>query len=87
MDKIKLLNKMEVGIPLILITTWQDKTFRKPTLYAGTDGYGLYYFIDDTGRYKCTIGYIREHIQILTELETDEDIAEIVKLNQKIERG
>lgn len=87
MNIIKLLNNMEVGTPLILTTKWQDEAHRRPTIYAGTDGEGLYYFIDNTGKYKCTIGYIRNHIQIKTKLETNEDIIEIAELNKRMKGG
>lgn len=83
-DAIKLLNKLEVGIPLIVKTTWQGLTMRKVSLYAGTDGSGTYNFIDDTGVYKMTTGYIKEHCTISQELDQDEDLFEVVKLIDKV---
>ena len=87
MDAIKLLNNMEVGTPLIVTTKWQDLTYREVTLYAGTDGMNTYNFVDDTGSYRMTAGYIREHCTIETTLETDEDICELTKLIKKVKGG
>ena len=87
MDTIKLLNKLEVGIPLIVTTKWQDLISRKVNLYAGTDGAGTYNFIDNTGVYKMTTGYIREHCTISQELDQEEDLYEVVKLIDKVKGG
>ena len=87
MDTIKLLNKLEVGIPLIVTTKWQDLISRKVTLYGGTDGSGTYNFIDDTGAYKMTTGYIREHCTISQELDQEEDLFKVVKLIDKVKGG
>lgn len=87
MDAIKLLNNMEVGIPLIVTTKWQDLISRKVTIYAGTDGMGTYNFVDDNGPYRMTTGYIKEHCTIETTLETDEDICELTKLIKKVKGG
>ena len=84
MDTIKLLDKTIVGMPLIITTKWQDITHRSVSIYAGTEGDGIYNFIDKSGWYKATAGYIREHITIDNTLYTDEDIAEVAKLNKKI---
>lgn len=87
MDTIKLLNKLEVGIPLIVTTKWQGSTIRKVSLYGGTDGAGAYNFIDDTGAYRMTTGYIREHCTISQELDQEEDLFEVVKLIDKVKGG
>lgn len=84
MDTIKLLNKLEVGIPLIVTTKWQDLISRKVTLYGGTDGAGTYNFIDDTGVCKMTTGYIKDHCTISQELDQEEDLFEVVKLIDKV---
>lgn len=84
MDAIKLLDKTIVGMPLIITTKWQDITHRSVSIYAGTEGDGIYNFIDKSGWYKLTTGYIKDHITIDSTLYTDEDIAEIAKLNEKI---
>lgn len=86
MDKIKLLNKLEVGMPLIVTTKWQDIISRKVTLYAGTDGVGTYNFIDDSGPYKMTTGYIKEHCTIDQELDQDEDLFQLAQLINEIKR-
>lgn len=83
MDTIKLLNNLEVGIPLIVTTTWQGLTMRKVTIYAGTDGMGTYNFVDDNGPYRMTTGYIKEHCKISQELDQD-DLYEVVKLIDKV---
>lgn len=84
MDTIKLLDSLEVGMPLVVTTKWQDITTRKVSLYGGTDGAGKYRFIDDSGVYQCTTGYIRDHVMIQTELDQDEDLFEVVKLINKV---
>ena len=86
MDAIKLLNSLEVGIPLIVTTKWQDLTMRKVTIYAGTDGMGTYNFVDDNGPYRMTTGYIKEHCKISQELDQDTDLCEVVQLCNKIIR-
>lgn len=87
MDTIKSLNKLEVGTPLIITTKWQDLISRKVTLYCGTDGMGTYNFMDDTGSYRMTTGYIREHCKISQELDHDEDIITLTKLIKKVKGG
>ena len=87
MDAIKLLNNIEVGIPLIVTTKWQDLISRKVTIYAGTDGMGIYDFIDNDNSYRMTAGYIREHCTIKTTLETDEDICDLTRLIKKVKGG
>ena len=86
MDIIKLLDNMEVGIPLIVTTKWQDLISRKVTIYAGTDGMGIYNFVDDNGPYRMTTGYIEEHWAISQELDQDTDLYEVVQLCNKITR-
>lgn len=86
MDAIKLLNNIEVGIPLIVTTKWQDLISRKVTIYAGTDGMGIYNFVDGNGPYRMTTGYIKEHCTISQELDQDTDLYEVVKLCNKIIR-
>ena len=83
MDAIKLLNNIEVGIPLIVTTKWQDLISRKVTIYAGTDGMGTYNFVDDNGPYRMTTGYIKEHCKISQELDQDTDLWEVIQLNKK----
>lgn len=87
MDTIELLNSMEVGMPLIITTKWQDITTRSVSLYAGTDGAGIYNFIDDTGLYRMTTGYIRDHVTIQTTLDREEDLFEVVKLCDRVKEG
>lgn len=84
MDTIKLLDKTMVGTPLIITAKWQDITHRSVSIYAGTEGDGIYSFIDKSGWHKVTAGYIREYITIDDTSYTDEDIAEVAKLNKKI---
>ena len=86
MDTIKLLNSLEAGMPLVVTTTWQGLTMRKVSIYAGTNGAGTYNFIDDTGVYKMTIGYIKEHCKISQELDQDTDLYEVVELCNKVIR-
>lgn len=86
MDAIKLLNKLETGMPLVITTTWQDSTIRKVSIYGGTDGIGKYTFIDNSGIYQLTAGYIKEHCKISQELDQDTDLFEVVELCNKIRR-
>ena len=86
MDAIKLLNNIEVGIPLIVTTTWQGLTMRKVTIYAGTDGMGTYNFVDDNGPYRMTTGYIKEHCTISQELDQEGDLYDLVALINKVKR-
>jgi hypothetical protein len=86
MDAIKLLDKLETGMPLVITTTWQGLTMRKVNIYAGNDGMGKYTFIDDSGIYQLTIGYIKEHCKISQELDQDTDLYEVVELCNKIIR-
>jgi hypothetical protein len=87
MDAIKLLDSLEVGTPLIITTKWQNIISRKVTLYAGTTGNGYYNFIDDTGAYKMTTGYIKEHCKISQELDQENDLYELTKLIDKVKGG
>ena len=87
MDTIKLLNNLEVGMPLIVTTKWQNLISRKVTLYAGTNGMGVYDFIDDTGPYRMTTGYIKDHVQISQELDQEDDIFTLTKLIDKVKGG
>ena len=87
MDAIKLFNNIEVGIPLIVTTKWQDLTMRKVTIYTGTDGMGTYNFIDDNGPYRMTTGYIKEHCKISQELDQEDDIFILTKLIDKVKGG
>lgn len=86
MDTIKLLDSLETGMPLAITTTWQGVTMRKISIYAGTDGMGKYTFIDDSGMYQLTTGYIKDHITISQELDQDTDLYEVVQLCNKIIR-
>ena len=86
MDAIKLLDKLETGMPLVITTTWQGLTMRKVSIYAGNDGAGTYNFIDDSGIYQLTAGYIKEHCKISQELDQDTDLYEVVELCNKIIR-
>ena len=86
MNAIKLLNNLEKGMPLVVTTTWQGLTMRKVTIYAGTDGMGIYNFVDDNGPYRMTTGYIKEHCKISQELDQDTDLCEVVKLCNTIIR-
>ena len=74
-------------MPLIVTTKWQDLISRKVTLYGGTDGMGVYNFIDDTGVYKMTTGYIKEHCKISQELDQEDDIFILTKLIDKVKGG
>ena len=87
MDTIKLLDSLEAGTPLIVVIKWLGvPTTRKVTLYAGTKGDGIYNFIDDTGAYRMTTGYIQERCHISRELDQDTDLYEVVKLCNKIRK-
>lgn len=87
MDTIKLLDSLEAGMPLVVTTTWQGLTMRKVSLYAGNDGMGKYTFIDDTGAYRMTTGYIKEHCKISQELDQEDDIFILTKLIDKVKGG
>ena len=84
MDAIKLLNNIEVGIPLIVTTKWQDLISRKVTIYAGTDGMGIYNFVDDNGPYRMTTEYIKEHCTISQELDGEDDLLKLTKIIKKV---
>jgi hypothetical protein len=87
MDTIKLLDSLEVGMPLIVTTKWSGvPAMRKVSIYGGTDGIGKYTFIDDSGIYQLTTGYIKDHCYISQELDQDTDLYEVVKLCNKIIR-
>ena len=86
MDTIKLLDSLEKGMPLVVTTTYQGLTMRKVNIYGGTDGMGKYTFIDDSGIYQLTTGYIKEHCTISQELDQDTDLCEVVQLCNKIIR-
>ena len=73
-------------MPLIVTTKWQDLISRKVTLYGGTKGDGIYNFIDDTGAYRMTTGYIKEHCTISQELDQEGDLYDLVALINKVKR-
>ena len=84
MDTIKLLDSLEVGMPLVVTTKWQNGESRNVTLYGGTTGDGIYNFIDFGGAYKCTIGYIKDHMTISQELDHEDDIFTLAKLIEEV---
>ena len=86
MDTIKLLNSLEVGMPLIVTTKWQDIISRKVTLFAGANEDGTYNFIDDSTAYKMTPRYIKEHCNISQELDQEGDLYDLVALINKVKR-
>lgn len=87
MDAIKLLDNLKVGMPLVITYNELSSKIRKVSLYAGTTGNGYYNFIDDSGIFKCSIGYIKEHLTISQELDQDTDLYEVVKLCNKVKGG
>jgi hypothetical protein len=87
MDTIKLLNSLEVGMPLIITTKWQDIINRKVTLFAGANEDGTFNFIDDSTTYKMTPRYIKEHCKISQELDQEDDIFTLTKLIDKVKGG
>ena len=74
-------------MPLVVTTTWQGLTMRKVSIYAGNDGMGKYTFIDDSGIYQLTTGYIKEHCKISQELDQENDIFILTKLIDKVKGG
>lgn len=86
MDTIKLLDSLEVGMPLIVTTKWQDIISRKVTLFAGANEDGTYNFIDDSGIYQLTTGYIKEHCTISQELDQEGDLYDLVALINKVKK-
>ena len=70
MDAIKLLNKTETGMYMAVIL---NNGIRCPSLYMGQPTPGIYQFIDDSGIYRITAGYIKEHnIKIDQTLNSEE---------------
>ena len=86
MNNIKLLNKLEVGTPLIVIIKDQGITIREVSLYGGTDDEGIYIFIDNGGIYKLTTRYIKKHCTISQELDGEFDLYELYQLKKKIKK-
>ena len=84
MDTIKLLDNLEVGIPLIVTTKWQDLITREVVLYGGKDDREIYNFITIDTTFGMTPRYIREHCQISQELDQDDDLFEVVKICNKV---
>jgi len=84
MDAIKLLNSLEKGMPLVVTTTWQGLTMRKVSIYGGTDGIGKYTFIDDSGIYQLTTGYIKEYCTISQELDREDDLLKLTKIIKEV---
>lgn len=86
MDTIKLLDNLEIGTPLVVTTTYQNIIRRKVTLYGGTQDPGVYNFLDDSGVYRMTAGYIRDHITISRELDQENDLCELAQLTNGVKR-
>lgn len=84
MDIIKLLDNLEVGIPLVVTTTWQDLVNREVTLYGGKNDEGIYNFITIDTTFGMTPRYIKEHCTISQELDQDTDLYEVVKICNKV---
>ena len=74
-------------MPLIVTTKWQDLISRKVTLYVCTKVDCINNFIDDTGAYRMTTGYIKEHCKISQELDQEDDIFILTKLIDKVKGG
>ena len=87
MDTIKSLDSLKIGMPLIITFNELPSKIRKVSLYAGTTGNGYYNFIDDSGIFKCSIGYIKEHLIISQELDQEDDIFTLTKLIDKVKGG
>lgn len=73
-------------MPLIVTTKWQDIISRKVTLFAGANEDGTYNFIDDSGIYQLTTGYIKEHCTISQELDQEGDLYDLVALINKVKK-
>lgn len=80
MDTIKLLENTEVGMYMVVV---YDNNLRCPALYMGEVSPGVHQFIDNDNIFKCTNGYIRDHVTIDQELDESE-LFEIAKILEKI---
>ena len=85
MDTIKLLDKTENGMYMAVIL---NNGIRCPSLYMGQPTPGVYQFIDNTGIYRMTAGYIKDHNIKIDQTLNSEELFQIgVIVNQVMERG
>lgn len=82
MKTIDILNKMEIGLPIVVIL---NNKIRCVSIYLGNNEAGIYKFIDDSGIYECTTGYIKDHIT-LDEIKDDMEVVQVAKLIEKIKK-
>ena len=88
MDTIKLLDSLEVGMPLVITTKYLGvPAMREACLYAGKDKNGRYNFFDDsgiTGIFAYSTKFIQDNVIIETEINHVDDMLEIADLCEKI---
>lgn len=85
MDTIKILDKLEVGMPLIVTTASQGMTIRDVCLYMGKDGEGRYTFLaDDLHMFAYSQKYIIDHVKVETEIQYGADLCQIADLCQYV---
>lgn len=77
MDTIKLLDKTEPGMYMAVIL---NSEIRCPSLYMGQPTPGVYQFIDTTGIYRMTAGYIADHKIKIDQTLNDKELCLIATL-------
>jgi hypothetical protein len=84
-DTIKQLENTEIGMFLVVILS---NGIRCPSLYMGQPTPGIYQFIDESGIYKMTAGYIREHHITIDQTLTDKELCLIATVIEVVkEKG
>lgn len=85
MDTIKLLDKTKNGMYMAVIL---NNGIRCPSLYMGQPTSGVYQFIDNTGVYRMTAGYIKSHNIKIDQTLNSEELFQIgVIVNQVMKKG
>lgn len=84
MDTIKLLDKTKNGMYMTVIL---NNGIRCPSLYMGQPAPGVYQFIDNTGVYRMTAGYIKSHNIKIDQTLNSEELFQIgVIVNQVMKK-
>lgn len=84
MDAIKLLDKTKNGMYMAVIL---NNGIRCPSLYMGQPTPGVYQFIDNTGVYRMTAGYIKSHNIKIDQTLNSEELFQIgVIVNQVMKK-
>lgn len=91
MNSIKILDNLEVGMPVIVTTKGQCCIMRDVCLYMGKDKEDRYNFFNNndgiTGVFAYSTKYIIDHVTIETEINDTTDLCTVAELCEKVKEN